>query len=210
MRISARSVQPGDTFALYLGNGVYAFARLVYKMEGAFYITEFFNHTSDRPTISSSVFESGRSIPLQNLDYTMLLSKKFYRWTPLLRNSDFEPNWEEIRNLEFRGGPGQSKRVNLDWTPESSEMRVIVKQVPSEKAEKLERWDTCWNPQDVYGRLRRHFGLKPYIWDSQADLMAWLYHNSIFFTPPAIDKDGSPAYGDWKDPIPKSPDTNSS
>lgn len=206
MRIAAKSVQPGDTFALHLGNGVHGFARLVYVMEGHYNITEFFKHTSAKPEFDEAIFHAGRVIPLPNLDYTMLLSNQLYRWKPIFRDPNFEPDWNELKDLEFRYGVSNAERINFDWTPESKEMRIINRLVPLEEAEKLESIDTFSNPHWLYPRLRKAFDLHPNAWAKQGDLLDWMYHNGIFFTPMVPDGEGGRRYGNWKAPIPKKPD----
>lgn len=206
MRVSAKKVKPGDIFSLHLGNGAFGFARLIYVMEGRYYLTEFFDITARDPEFKPEVLRAGRVIPLQNLDYTMLLSKKFYRWKLLLRDPGFQPDWAELRQLKFRGGPGEIEMINFDWTPGSSDMRIAIERTSREESDKFERWDTCWNPQRIYPRLRKAFDLEPNHWRSQADLMRWMYHNDIFFTPPESEDDQNPAYGDWREPPEKKPD----
>jgi len=72
MKVTFKNIQPGDVFSFYVGNKVYAFARLLYFIEKSLYITEIFDYQSNSPEFTEGILTSSRLIPLQNVGFLII------------------------------------------------------------------------------------------------------------------------------------------
>ena len=182
MKVVFKKIRVGDIFSFYVGNDLYAFARLIYFVERSFYITEVFNYKSSDGFFNSDVLSAPRLIRLVPINYLVNMNKKLWNWKVVYRDFNFQPPIEEISNLEFSVGLGQAIRYNTNWTDESSEMRLLSRDVSIEEASKLEGSDIQMNTHWLYIRIRELWNLKPFEWESSADMWNWFHENGLYFT----------------------------
>ncbi len=182
MKIKFKNIKPGDVFCFYVGDGTYAFSRLLYFIKKSFYIAEIFDYQSKTPDFDKRILYSKRLTPLLPINFLVNMDREYWNWEVIYRDSDFSIPLDEIRVLEFSVGLGQAIRYNVDWTPDSGEMRLLTRDISPEEVNKLESSDIQMNTHWLYMRIRELWDLKPYEWKSTQEMWKWFYDNKVYFT----------------------------
>lgn len=181
MKVKYDHLQPGDVFAFHVGNGKFAFARLLFSIDRTADICEIFDYQSDNLEFKKEIVRSQRLMPLQDLNIWEALKPSMWKWTVVSRDEKFLASRNELVDLEFSLGRGQSMRFNIDWQPGSDAMRIVTRRAESKELAALETSDMFLNMHWLYVRIRRLWNLHPNEWDSPLSMWQWLYENKVFF-----------------------------
>jgi hypothetical protein len=181
MKVKYADLRPGDVFGFHIGDGIYAFARLLFMVEGTAHICEVFDYKGGALVFGDDIVLSPRLMPLQDINLYSTIKPSVWKWRLIHRSPAFLVPLEEIRDLEFAYGRVQAIRYNVDWHPGSQDMRRISRAITPEESEKLETITDTLNTERLYIRIRRLWKLHPYEWESKAEMWTWFIENKVLF-----------------------------
>ena len=190
-KVSWKQAKPGDVLGIYIGNESYAFMRLMFLIPGHTWLCEVFNYTSRNLAFSEDILRAPRLMPILNANwYSYLHSKKYWRAEVVHRDDSYCVPVDEIREVRLVMF-GAVTSFNMDWTPESGQMRLFSESVKdrakhAELSKKYASQDLFTNPVELVVEIRNRLGLVPELspHSSVRDKMwQWLEANGVYTEP---------------------------
>ncbi|MDH0895719.1 MULTISPECIES: Imm26 family immunity protein [unclassified Pseudomonas] len=192
MKIKAKDVVVGDVLGFPVGDGIYAFARVLFEVTGMCCLVEIFNYQGVSLEFNDEIISSPRLVEIQNVSRVSILSRE-WGGAVVHRDPDFKPDLQELRGYEIMNG-NQVIRYDMDWTPDCGRMRWIVVRVPGREGisdaeyKKIKKsypsGDVILNNYMLIEMIRQSWRLEPYQWESGKEMWAWFRAHGVYHERP--------------------------
>ncbi|MDH0777090.1 hypothetical protein N5C96_27110 [Delftia tsuruhatensis] len=188
MKIRFKEVQPGDILGIYIGNGCYAYMRLLYMIAGHTYLCEVFEFKSTKLEFTEEILHANQLTPLVSANWKAYLDPKFWHGEVVHRDNSFTPPIDRISDARLMN-VSQIIKFNMNWTPNSDQMLIIAEDVwdeekhaaLSKKHANLELYD---NPEKLICEIRNKLKLKPTLdykdRTKRMEIFNWLKNNKVY------------------------------
>ena len=186
MKISRKKLKPGQVFRLYVGNGIYIFARNIFIIPGSFYLVEIFNYQSTDGIFRKEILDASRLLPVQDIGEAIAMTRRI-DWDFVYFDENFSINETEISGLKFYFNgqvihPNPKWRMDNEvWNGEPAHFLETIKDEEMEKVAQsgLPSWDLRLNPFWIFKMVREALKLVPYEWSSDQEEYDWLIKNKV-------------------------------
>lgn len=188
MKIKAKDVQTGDVMGFPVGKDIYAFARVLFNVEGFCCLAEIFDYKGTSLEFNEDILKAKRLVQIQNINVYAILSRE-WGGKVVYRDPHFKPDIDELRNYRIMNA-SQVIMYDMDWTPDCGRMRYIVERelwkegLSKEEYEKLQESlpseNVIMNNYMVTEMIRKAWALKPYEWETGTKMYAWLEENGVY------------------------------